>query len=76
MKDLMTALREVITVGASEVGIAVQLLGEHPGLSPRDAIHAAVALGHGLDGIVTTDRAFSQVRGMTAFDPRDLVPDA
>ena len=71
--DLLIALREVIPVGAGEIAITLQMLGEHPKLSPRDAIHAAVVLGHGLEGIVSTDTAFDQVPGLKRYDPAEMV---
>jgi predicted nucleic acid-binding protein len=48
------------------------VLGAHPRLSPRDAIHAAVVLTYGLEGIVSTDRAFGRVPGLVRFDPAEL----
>ncbi len=44
----------------------------HERLSPRDAIHAAVVLTNGLEGIVSADRAFDGVPGLVRFDPADL----
>jgi predicted nucleic acid-binding protein len=71
--DLLIALKEVIPVGASEIAITLRVLGEHPRLSPRDAIHAAVVLGHGLEGIVSTDRAFDRITGLVRYDPAELI---
>ena len=73
--DLLIALREVIPVGASEIAITLRMLGEHPRLSPRDAIHAAVVLGHGLEGIVSTDRAFDGITGLVRYDPMAMVAE-
>jgi predicted nucleic acid-binding protein len=70
--DLLNALGEVIPVGTDEVRVALRLLGEYPAISHRDAIHAAVAMTHGLEGIVTTDRALGLVAGLTRFDPAEL----
>jgi len=49
--------------------LARRVLESYPGLSPRDAIHAAVVTTQNLDGIVTTGAAFAQVRGLTVFEP-------
>ena len=63
-----------VPISGVEIRAARWLLGESASLSPRDAIHAAVVLTHGLEGIVTTDRAFREVRGLRVFDPLDLAP--
>lgn len=38
----------------------------------RDAVHAATAIMHGLTDIVSTDRAFDAVPGLTRLDPADV----
>ncbi len=48
------------------------VLGTHPRLDPRDAIHASVVIQHGLEGIISTDRAYDGIAGVTRFDPKDL----
>jgi len=56
-------------------GIMLQahaVLRTHPRLDPRDAIHAAVVMTHNLEGIVSTDRGFDSIPGLTRFDPMDL----
>lgn len=55
-----------------EVEQAVLLLKPRSPLSPRDALHAAVCLTNGLEGIVSADRAFDRVPGVTRFDPLKL----
>jgi len=47
----------------------MDLMQQVPGLSARDAIHAAVMLRHGLTHIITADRDFARVPGLTAVDP-------
>lgn len=51
---------------------AHSLLLQYPEISPRDAIHAAVVLVHGLEGIVSTDRGFDAVPEIKRFDPKEL----
>jgi predicted nucleic acid-binding protein len=48
------------------------VMGSHPMLDPRDAIHAAVVRVHGLEGIISADRGFDSIPGLTRFDPMDL----
>ena len=42
---------------------ARDLLEQHTQLSVRDALHAAVVMTCGLEGIVTADRGFRMIRG-------------
>ncbi|MBI4310289.1 MAG: type II toxin-antitoxin system VapC family toxin [Chloroflexi bacterium] len=65
-----------IAIAGQELLVARQIFERYPALSSRDAIHAAVVQTQGLEGIVTTDRAFSDVLGLTAFDPRDVAAGA
>lgn len=51
---------------------AREVLARHPRLDPRDAIHAAVVIAHDLEGIISTDRGFDAIAGVTRFDPKDL----
>ncbi|MBI4200885.1 MAG: type II toxin-antitoxin system VapC family toxin [Chloroflexi bacterium] len=69
---LLALFPDPISIGRAEVVVARRLMQEYAALSSRDAIHAAVVQANGLEGIVTTDQAFTQVQGLSAFDPRDL----
>lgn len=55
-----------------EIEQTMRLLVPRSRLSPRDAIHAAVCLTNGLEGIVSADKAFDRVPGVTRFDPLKL----
>ena len=70
--DLLTTFPYPIPISRDEIAVARQLLESYQGLSPRDAIHAAVVITQGLEGIVTTDRAFHQISGLVAYDPTEL----
>jgi predicted nucleic acid-binding protein len=50
---------------------ALALVAEHSTLGMRDAVHAATALGADLVQVVSTDRVFDRVEGITRVDPRD-----
>ena len=69
---LMEIFHNPLPIGRSEIILSRQILERNPGLSPRDAIHAAVVSTQRLEGIVTTDAAFAQVNGLTVFDPIEL----
>ena len=45
------------------------LLVETTAIRGRDAVHAATAMAHGFDAIVTTDRDFETVPGLEVLDP-------
>lgn len=55
-----------------ELEQTMRLLAPRARLSPRDALHAAVCLTNGLEGIVSADKAFDRVPGVTRFDPLKL----
>lgn len=49
----------------------LELFERHPSLNGRDASFAAVALGRGIDAILTADRAFDGLPGLERVDPAD-----
>lgn len=72
--NLLRLFADPIPIGRSEMVAARRLLELNPILSPRDAIHAAVVQTHGMEGIVTTDKAIAQIPGIAVFDPLALSP--
>ena len=68
----LTLFPEPITVGVSDLRVAGDLMQRRPSLDARDALHAAIVLGHGLDGIVSADRGFDAVPEINRFDPKDI----
>ena len=71
VRQLLDLVPEVIPVRGPEIAAAARLLERPSRLSVRDAIHAAVVFEHGLDGILSADRAFDSVSGLRRFDPRE-----
>ena len=61
-----------LPIGRSELVRALHLMEQHTHLSSRDALHAAVVMTSGLEGIVTTDRGFKTIPGLEVFDPTEL----
>jgi len=59
-----------ITVDVTDA--ARNLMDEYSRLMARDALHAAVVIHYGLDGIVSLDRDFDVVRGLRRLEPPDL----
>lgn len=62
---------KVLPVRETEVRLALDLMGEHRRLSPRDAIHAASAIGAGIYTIVSDDSDLDVVPELTL---RPLAP--
>ena len=54
----------VLSVTLADTDRAKRLLIDTPGLSARDALHAAVMLNNGLSRIATFDRGFDAVPGI------------
>ena len=61
-----------LPVGRSEMVHARDLMEQHTQLSSRDALHAAVVVTCGLEGIVTTDRGFRVIPGLEVLGPTEV----
>jgi predicted nucleic acid-binding protein len=68
---LIVGFGNVIPVGTPEVSLATHLFDRYPRLQPRDAIHAAVVMTNGFEGIISADQGFDSVTGLRRFDPRE-----
>lgn len=51
---------------------SMELIALHPSVRGRDAVHAATALEHGIESVLSPDTAFDGIPGLTRIDPRDL----
>ena len=72
VERLLSRMPNIIPITAAEIWAAMGIMRGTPGLSARDAIHAAVVMLHGLDGIVSADRDFDRIHGLRRYDPADL----
>lgn len=72
VEALLNLRTVIIPITVAEIRAATRLIRETPGLSARDAIHAAVVMVHGLDGIISADRGFDRIPGLRRYDPADL----
>jgi predicted nucleic acid-binding protein len=61
---LRTVVDEVFPVEEVDVVRAKDLLGTHPALSARDALHTAVMQRRGIERVLTFDRGFDAVAGV------------
>ena len=51
----------------------LELTAAHESIGGRDAVHAATALVAGIAGMMTPDRAFDRIPGLTRIDPADAI---
>ena len=54
----------VFPIDEADVMHAKDLVGMHPRLSARDAVHVAVMRHHGVDRVLSFDRGFDTVAGL------------
>jgi predicted nucleic acid-binding protein len=66
IRDLMD---EILPVTGEDVLAACDLLGRHPALDAREAVHAAVALRNRISTIATVDRDFEAIPGLRRLSP-------
>ncbi len=70
--DLVGQFPQPLPIVAATAIIARDVLEQYPSLQVRDAFHAAVVFEHNLEGIISADRAFDSIEGLTRFDPKEL----
>lgn len=62
----------VLPVNDATIGRARELAGPWPTLRARDLVHLATMEQHGIDEIMSTDRHFDGIPGITRIDPRQV----
>lgn len=68
--QVVRVIPTILPVNVSDVSTAKQLLIQHRAIEPRDAIHAAVMLNHGLTHLYSYDQHFDHIPGLTRLVPR------
>ncbi len=66
-----SAILTVLNFDREVLDLSLDLV-ERAAIRGRDAVHAATALAYGIDTIVSPDRAFDGITGITRVDPTDL----
>ena len=51
---------------------SLALIRDHQTIRGRDAVHAATALTHGIETIISPDHAFDGIPGLRRQDPEDF----
>ncbi len=72
LKTITETLRifnHVFAVTRDDIATMRDLRQQYPSLLSRDAVHAAVVLTNGLDGLVTADTDFEMIPAIARFDP-------
>lgn len=70
--NLKGLCEQVLPVLEADLDRAYTILREQPAISVRDAIHAATILNNGLHTIISTDKHFDAIQGLTRLDPSTL----
>ena len=65
-------LGHILPLDEEDVQRARELAEEYPRLSPRDLIHLAVMLRHGLHEIISADRGFDRIREIRRLEPAEF----
>ena len=68
-RELLRLLHPLLTPGEAELALGLKLFEERVGLGPFVAILAATTMLSGATGLVSVDRAFAGVPGLTWLDP-------
>lgn len=71
---LLDLASEVYPVRAADARQAIDLFQQYApsGVRARDLLHVAVMQNNGLTEIISTDRHFDQIAGITRLDPQEM----
>ncbi|MDP3722932.1 MAG: type II toxin-antitoxin system VapC family toxin [Candidatus Omnitrophota bacterium] len=70
VRQVVEILPNLLPVESRDGVLAAALLNQHPVIEPRDAIHAAVMLNHGLTRLYSYDHHFDHIPGLTRLVPK------
>ena len=72
--DLLAIVPVIYPVTADEARVAISLFHEYGprGVTARDCLHAAVMKNHGFSEVLSTDKHFEMIEGLTRIDPQVL----
>ncbi|HDH09521.1 MAG TPA: PIN domain-containing protein [Chloroflexi bacterium] len=73
--DFLEVVPDVLPVTVAEIKKTAELAQEYPLLTPRDWLHLAVMLNNGITEIISADRHFDDIEGITRLDPREFVQE-
>ncbi len=67
-----SSLLTLLNFDREVLDLSLDLIERLPTIRGRDAVHAATALAYGIGTIISPDRAFDGIPGITRLDPTDL----
>ncbi|MFN8521243.1 MAG: type II toxin-antitoxin system VapC family toxin [Chloroflexota bacterium] len=68
-RDFVSLLRPLLMVDASMLSAGLRIYEETPNIGSFDAVLAAAAIWLSADALVSADRGFAGVKGLTYLDP-------
>ncbi|WP_022884451.1 type II toxin-antitoxin system VapC family toxin [Glaciibacter superstes] len=68
----VSAVCTLLNFDREVLDLSMSLIERIPTIRGRDAVHAASALVYGIERIVSPDRAFDGIPGLTRVDPADF----
>jgi hypothetical protein len=71
-RSILAIFPDLLPVSVKEISLACDLLSKNPGLSVRDAVHAATMMTCGIRTIISSDRHFDSLPEIHRIDPEDL----
>lgn len=72
VRDLLVLFPRPIPIGKEEMEGTCDLVERYPGLTARDALHAAVAKEHNAEVIVSLDKDFDLIGEIRRLSPEQL----
>ncbi len=66
------ALCTLLNFDREVLDLSLDLIERIPTIRGRDAVHAATALAYGIETIISPDRAFDGIPGLTRLDPNTI----
>ena len=72
--NLLTLVPTVYPVSSTDIRLMVKLFQQYApqGVNARDLVHAAVMQNNGLTIIISTDKHFDLINGITRLDPQTI----
>jgi predicted nucleic acid-binding protein len=69
VENILILFPNPLIVRKPEIEKAKDFMRKYRNLSPRDAVHCAVIVNYGLEGIISVDKDFDSVREIQRFMP-------
>lgn len=70
--DILVDFARPLEVTTQTLRTAADILAANPSVQSRDAVHAAVVIENGLEGIISADRGFDEITSIKRFDPKEF----